>query len=117
MAGTLRALGRIDGCFANAGVSGRGMPSFLEMSAEEWRRVLKVNLDGAFYTFRAAARHMVERGGGDLMVDEPVSGSAPIAPDEPDFVLPTRKPSESIASYIKHIEEAAARAGHKGRAD
>lgn len=60
---------------------------------------------------------MVERGGGDLMVDEPVSGSAPIAPDEPDFVLPTRKPSESIASYIKHIEEAAARAGHKGRAD
>ena len=25
MAATLRALGRIDGCFANAGVSGRGM--------------------------------------------------------------------------------------------
>ena len=67
MAETLRALGRIDGCFANAGVSGRGMPSFLEMSAEEWRRVLKVNLDGAFYTFRAAARHMVERGGGGAL--------------------------------------------------
>lgn len=59
---------------------------------------------------------MVERGGGDLMVDEPVSGGAPIAPDEPDFVLPTRKPSEAAASYIKRIQEAAARAGHKGRA-
>ena len=59
---------------------------------------------------------MVERGGGDLMVDEPVSGGAPIAPDEPDFVLPNRKPTESAASYIKRIQDAATRAGHKGRA-
>lgn len=65
---TLRELGRVDGCFANAGVAGRGSASFLEMSADEWRRVLKVNLDGAFFTFRAAARHMVERGGGGVLV-------------------------------------------------
>jgi NAD(P)-dependent dehydrogenase (short-subunit alcohol dehydrogenase family) len=68
MAETLRVLGRLDGCFANAGVSGRGTPSFLAMAAEEWHRVLKINLDGAFYTFRAAARHMVERGGGGVLV-------------------------------------------------
>ena len=42
--------------------------SFLEMTTEQWRRVLRVNLDGAFYTFRAAARHMVERGGGGVLV-------------------------------------------------
>ena len=66
---TLKQLGRVDGCFANAGVSGRGgTASFAEMSAEEWHRVLRVNLDGAFYTFRAAARHMVERGGGGALV-------------------------------------------------
>jgi NAD(P)-dependent dehydrogenase (short-subunit alcohol dehydrogenase family) len=65
---TLKTMGRIDGCFANAGVSGRGLKTFLEMSSEEWHRVLKVNLDGAFYTFRAAARHMVERGGGGALV-------------------------------------------------
>lgn len=65
---TLHELGRVDGCFANAGVAGRGSASFLEMSADEWRRVLKVNLDGAFFTFRAAARHMVERGGGGVLV-------------------------------------------------
>ena len=65
---TLRVLGRVDGCFANAGVSGRGAASFLEISAEEWRRVLAVNLDGAFFTFRAAARHMVERGDGGVLV-------------------------------------------------
>ena len=68
MAETLRVLGRVDGCFANAGVSGRGTSSFLALSAEEWRRVLAVNLDGAFYTLRAAARHMVERGGGGALV-------------------------------------------------
>jgi NAD(P)-dependent dehydrogenase (short-subunit alcohol dehydrogenase family) len=65
---TVDKLGRVDGCFANAGVSGRGTASFLQMSSEEWRRVLKVNLDGAFFTFRAAARHMVERGGGGVLV-------------------------------------------------
>ena len=65
---TLRQLGRVDGCFANAGVSGRGTASFVEMASEEWQRVLKVNLDGAFFTFRAAARHMVERGGGGVLV-------------------------------------------------
>lgn len=65
---TLRELGRVDGCFANAGVSGRGVASFVDMPADEWRRVLRVNLDGAFFTFRAAARHMVERGGGGVLV-------------------------------------------------
>jgi NAD(P)-dependent dehydrogenase (short-subunit alcohol dehydrogenase family) len=65
---TLEALGRVDGCFANAGVGGGGAASFLEMTAEQWHRVLRVNLDGAFYTFRAAARHMVERGGDGVLV-------------------------------------------------
>lgn len=69
-AATLAAFGRVDACFANAGVSGQaaGRP-FTEMSTAEWRRVLGVNLDGAFFTLRAAARHMVERGdGGSLVV-------------------------------------------------
>jgi NAD(P)-dependent dehydrogenase (short-subunit alcohol dehydrogenase family) len=65
---TVRVMGRVDGCFANAGVSGRGSSSFLDISAEEWHRVLGVNLDGAFYTLRAAAKHMVERGGGGALV-------------------------------------------------
>ena len=64
---TLKAFGRVDACFANAGVPPLA-PSFVEMSTEEWRRVLRVNLDGAFFTFRAAARHMVERGGGGSLV-------------------------------------------------
>src|SRR5262245_66165530 len=64
MAATLKALGRIDGCFANAGVSGRGSRSFLELTAEEWRRVLKVNLEGVLSSFSVADRLMMSRGGG-----------------------------------------------------
>jgi NAD(P)-dependent dehydrogenase (short-subunit alcohol dehydrogenase family) len=51
---------RIDACFANAGVSQRRAP-ISRLSTEEWRRVLSVNLDGAFFTLRAACRHMVGR--------------------------------------------------------
>lgn len=65
---TVDTLGHVDGCFANAGVSGRGGHSFLEMTSAEWHRVTRINLDGAFYTFRAGARHMVERGNGGVLV-------------------------------------------------
>lgn len=56
----LAFMGRIDGCFANAGVSQKRAPMH-QLSTAEWKRVLGVNLDGAFFTLRAAARHMVER--------------------------------------------------------
>jgi len=66
---TVRALGRVDACFVNAGVSGRSAgQGFVDMTAAEWRRVLSVNLDGAFFTLRAAARHMVGRAGGGSLV-------------------------------------------------
>ncbi len=65
---TLERFGRVDGCFANAGVGGRGTPSFGEMSLDEWRRVMRINLDGVFLTLRAGARHMVARGGGGVLV-------------------------------------------------
>lgn len=57
--------GRIDSVFANAGTGGGG--SFLDLTLAEWRRVMAVNLDGVFLTLQAAARHMVEAGGGSLV--------------------------------------------------
>jgi NAD(P)-dependent dehydrogenase (short-subunit alcohol dehydrogenase family) len=57
---TLSRHGRVDACFANAGVSGRAA-RFAEMAREEWERVIGVNLHGAFYTFQHAARHMRAR--------------------------------------------------------
>lgn len=66
-AATLDELGKVDSLFANAGVGGRGS-AFVDTSLDEWRRVLAVDLDGAFLTLRAAARHMVERGEGGALV-------------------------------------------------
>ncbi len=65
---TLEQFGRVDSCFANAGVGGRGTPSFGDMTLEEWHRVMRINLDAVFLTLRAAARHMVARGGGGALI-------------------------------------------------
>ena len=59
--------GRVDACFANAGVSSKGTP-LQDMSLDEFRRVQRVNVEGVFLTFRAAARHMIERGQGGSLV-------------------------------------------------
>src|SRR6201995_4505215 len=59
---TVKVMGHVDNCVANSGVSGRGKGSILEMDYEEWRRVMRVNLDGVFLTFQQADQHMVERG-------------------------------------------------------
>jgi NAD(P)-dependent dehydrogenase (short-subunit alcohol dehydrogenase family) len=66
MKATLDTFGRLDGCFANAGIGGGGRKPFIERSEEEWRKMFATNLDGVFHVFQAAARHMTERAqGGD----------------------------------------------------
>jgi NAD(P)-dependent dehydrogenase (short-subunit alcohol dehydrogenase family) len=67
-AASVAALGRVDACFANAGVLSEGVP-LLDMTLEEFRRVQRINVEGVFLTLRAAARHMAAHGqGGSLVV-------------------------------------------------
>ena len=71
-AATVAQLGKVDTVFANAGI-GR-MANFVDMPLKQWRKVMSVNLDGAFLTLREGARHMVERGeGGSLVAISSVS--------------------------------------------
>ena len=68
--------GRLDFCAANAGIGG-GAP-FHEQTTEGWRRVMTVNLDAVFWTFREAAKHMIDRAeagdlGGSLLVTSSTS--------------------------------------------
>ena len=73
MVEAVNKMGRIDTVIANAGI-GAGSPSFAEMSTETYRKILSVNLDGVFFTFREACKHMIaragegDRAGGSLVV-------------------------------------------------
>ena len=66
VAETVERLGRIDICVANAGTTGAAQ--LQDLTLEEWRRVMAINLDGKFLTMRDCARQMIEQGEGGAMV-------------------------------------------------
>ena len=57
--------GRIDILVNNAGITAD--KPFLKMSAEDWDKVIRVNLSGAFYMSKPALDHMIERGSGRVV--------------------------------------------------
>lgn len=57
---TVTEFGRVDSCFANAGISNR-WKSFLDIGGDDYRRLMSINLDGVMWTLREAARHMKAR--------------------------------------------------------
>jgi NAD(P)-dependent dehydrogenase (short-subunit alcohol dehydrogenase family) len=61
-----RDLGGIDGAVLNAAVG--GMSPILRMSTDEWDRVMRVNLRGAFVLLRECGRAMVDAGNGGAIV-------------------------------------------------
>ncbi len=65
-------LAGIDGAVVNAGVAGAGPIATLPL--DEWRRILSVNLDGAFLTLRAALRAMTQRSGGAIVTVASAAG-------------------------------------------
>lgn len=64
---SLKALGGLDVLICNAGISQRR--NFVDITREEFDRVMRVNVHGAFYPSQLAARHMLsqEKGGAILM--------------------------------------------------
>jgi NAD(P)-dependent dehydrogenase (short-subunit alcohol dehydrogenase family) len=63
-------LGELDHAVINAGIAVAG--PIEDLSFSDWRRVLSVNLDGAFLTLRAALRAM--RDGGSIVLVASVAG-------------------------------------------
>src|SRR5205814_4252084 len=81
---TKEAFGRLDLLFNNAGIGAPGVP-LEDLSVEQWRRVVDVNLSGAFLCTQGAFRLMkaqTPRGGriinnGSLSAHAPRPNSAP----------------------------------------
>jgi len=67
-----RVMGGVDVLINNAGISIRH--NFLDITPEEWDKVIAVNLTGIFYVAQTAARHMMERGSGVILQTASTNG-------------------------------------------
>jgi meso-butanediol dehydrogenase / (S,S)-butanediol dehydrogenase / diacetyl reductase len=68
----IRLMDGVDVLVNNAGISIRH--KFLDITPEDWERVIAVNLTGVFYVAQTAARHMYERGSGVILQTASTNG-------------------------------------------
>lgn len=83
MGTTLERFARLDCLVANAGTSAR--TPFVDMTLSEWRRVMSVNLEGAFLCLRQAARVLVRQGEGGSLVGVSSTSSVHGAPGQQHY--------------------------------
>jgi 3-oxoacyl-[acyl-carrier protein] reductase len=74
VAASEEALGDLEVVVLNAGITRDGLA--LRMSADDWGAVLRTNLDGAFFTARAAMRGLLKRRAGSIVAISSVVGLA-----------------------------------------
>jgi SDR family mycofactocin-dependent oxidoreductase len=75
VADAVAELGRLDVVCANAGLV-TWVP-FLELTPEQWAEVMDINVTGVYNTVQPALRHMVEHGGGSIVITSSVNGVEP----------------------------------------
>lgn len=68
----VESFGSVDLLIANAGLGLYG--SIPNGDPEDWRRMFEVNVLGVLYATRAAVRHMLDRGSGDIVIVSSLAG-------------------------------------------
>ncbi|MDR7240911.1 SDR family oxidoreductase [Priestia megaterium] len=68
----LNVFGRIDVAFCNAGIC-MNVPAE-EMTFDQWKKVIDINLTGVFLTAQAAGKVMLKQGGGSIINTASMSG-------------------------------------------
>jgi 3-oxoacyl-[acyl-carrier protein] reductase len=104
IAAAVSQFGRIDVMINNAGLG--GTRSVLEMTDEEWLRVLDITLNGTFRCTRAALRQLVSQGTGGVVVNNASvlgwraqEGQAHYAAAKAGVMALTRCAAMDVASY------------------
>lgn len=69
--------GRVDVVVANAGIAGVIRPMH-EITYEEWRECIAIDLDGVYLTFRRFIPGMIDAGGGSLIAVSSITGKRPL---------------------------------------
>ncbi len=70
---TLKAHGKLDIFYANAGISG-GWDGLFDQSADDWAEILRVNLIGPFLAIKYAGKVMADAGKGSIIATASVAG-------------------------------------------
>ena len=73
-ADAVKRMGAVDVLINNAGISIRH--AFLDITPQEWDKIIAVNLTGVFYVAQTAARHMFARGSGVILQTASTNGMA-----------------------------------------
>ncbi|MGE7925860.1 SDR family NAD(P)-dependent oxidoreductase [Viridibacillus arvi] len=65
-------MGGVDILISNAGISIRN--KFIDITPEQWKKVMGINLDGIFYTAQEAAKRMLIQGSGVILMTASTNG-------------------------------------------
>jgi NAD(P)-dependent dehydrogenase (short-subunit alcohol dehydrogenase family) len=102
VAACVDGFGRLDVAVANSGVASR-FSTVEKLDVAEWRRVMSVDLDGAFYTARAVIPHLKASAGTLILVssvgaDTAAAGGAPYHAAKAGVNTLTRVLAKELAS-------------------
>jgi NAD(P)-dependent dehydrogenase (short-subunit alcohol dehydrogenase family) len=108
----LGALAAVDVLVLSAGVMSLPMSKTLHTSSQEWRRVMGINLDGAFFAVQAFVPGMVERRHGRVIAVSACLGRFS-GPGTAGGLAPYRVSKAALNAMIKNLA-AEVRAGRRG---
>jgi NAD(P)-dependent dehydrogenase (short-subunit alcohol dehydrogenase family) len=92
-----RELGGVDVAYLNAGIA-IGQGDIASLSDDEYRRIMRVNVDGVVFGARAAIRAMTRRGGGAIVATSSLAGIIPF-PIDPVYDLT----KHAVVGFVRSI--------------
>ncbi len=103
---TVSAYGRLDCAFNNAGIS-PGVAAFTDVAADDWQRVIAINLTGVFWCMQAELRQLVSQGSGGVIVNTSSGAGVVAAPGQPAYTAA----KHGVLGLTKTAAQEYARAG------